>query len=102
MKTTATVVVTKHPSKRRGRPSSTENVVELSTVAAYEQMLGWRQQYLDWLATNSLQGPFLVKLNQIGSRSWSLIVKFSDRRDAVWFKLVWGGTQYHGERKNTN
>ena len=63
--------------------------LSLSMVGSYEEMIDWRQIYLNWLESTSLNGTYCVGLVQY-SRTWWFHITFDDMRDAVLFKLSWG------------
>jgi hypothetical protein len=63
--------------------------VDVSTVGSFEEMVTWRQKYLDWLDNAALCGNFRVRQSQV-SRTWTLTFEFEDKGDALLFKLTWG------------
>jgi hypothetical protein len=65
------------------------SAVSVSTVGSFEEMLVWREKYLDWLDNAALCGSFRVSQRQV-SRTWTLTFEFADKRDALLFKLTWG------------
>lgn len=69
--------------------TSQEICVKKSYVGSYESMVAWRGQYLEWLDFASLHGSYRIALTSM-SRTWNLSIFFSDIRDAVIFKLIWG------------